>query len=167
MAKLRFVSIGRLAQLVDWLNWLIMIWSILHPEITKNVVEICNKNCYTMLHPFFQKIFIKLKEKFFFFQTSFSSSIFFLFFGFLFGNLFGTFLTWIRTLIPWDGFIVISLLFFIEVISYIRYHNAGRSFLLLWKFPFSYKKRLVWKSLNFLKIGLMLGFFIDAFKVGS
>lgn len=121
----------------------------------------------TRLSRFLKTVSLGFKEKFFFFQNSFSSAIFFLFIGFLAGNLFGTFLTWIRTLVPWDGFIVISLIFFIEVISYIRYHNAGRSFLLLWKFPFSYKKRLVWKSLNFLKIGLMLGFFIDAFKVGS
>jgi hypothetical protein len=121
----------------------------------------------TRLFQFLKTLFIGFKGKFLFFQTSFSSAIFFLFIGFLLGNLFGTFLSWIRTLVPWDGFIVISLLFFIEIISYIRYHKAGRSFLILWKFPFSFKKRILWKSFNFLKIGLMLGFFIDAFKVGS
>lgn len=107
------------------------------------------------------------KEKFYFFQMSFSSAIFFLFSGFLAGNLFGTFLNGIRTFIPWDGFIVVSFLFFVEIVSYIRYHIEGRFFLILWKFPFSYQKRIFWKNLNFLKIGLMLGFFIDAFKVGS
>lgn len=121
----------------------------------------------TRLSLFFKTLLGSFKEKFFFFQNSFSSAIFFLFLGFLGGNLFGTFLTAIRTLVPWDGFIVLSLLFFIELISYIRYHKEGRYFLILWNFPFSFQKRVVWKSFNFLKIGLMVGFFIDAFKVGS
>lgn len=107
------------------------------------------------------------KDKFSFFQISFSSAIFFLFSGFLGGNLFGTFLNGIRILVPWDGFIVASFLFFVEILSYIRYHSKNRFFLILWKFPFSYRKRVFWKNFNFLKIGLMLGFFIDAFKVGS
>ena len=115
------------------------------------------------------------KEKLSFFQISFSSAIFFLFSGFLTGNLFGTFLNGIRTILPWDGFIIVSFLFFVEIISYIRYHIKGRFFLILWKFPplgggttpFSYQKQIFWKNFNFLKIGLMLGFFIDAFKVGS
>lgn len=116
----------------------------------------------------FLKIFSEsFKEKFLFFQISFSSAIFFLFSGFLGGNLFGTFLNGIRILVPWDGFIVASFLFFVEILSYIRYHSKGRFFLILWKFPFSYRKRVFWKNFNFLKIGLMLGFFIDAFKVGS
>jgi len=121
----------------------------------------------TRLSGFLRIVFSVFKEKFLVFQTSFSSAIFFLFIGFLCGNLFGTFLSWIRTIIPWDGLIVLTLIFFIEVISYIRYHKGGRSFLILWTFPFYYQKRILWKSLNFLKIGLMLGFFIDAFKVGS
>ena len=29
------------------------------------------------------------------------------------------------------------------------------------------QNQFVWKSLNFFKIGIMFGFFIDAFKVGS
>lgn len=121
----------------------------------------------TRLGTVFQDFSKNFKEKFSFFQMSFSSAIFFLFSGFLSGNLFGTFLTGIRLVIPWDGFIVLIFLLFVELISYIRYHNQGRFFLLIWKFPFYYKKRIFWKNLNFLKIGLMLGFFIDAFKVGS
>ena len=124
-------------------------------------------NSETRLSTFFQKISRTINEKFFFFQNSFSTSLFFLFIGFLFGNLFGTFLDGIRTFILWDGFIVLSLLFFIEIISYITYHKEGRSFFILWRFPFSYQKRIFWKCFNFFKIGLMLGFFIDAFKVGS
>jgi hypothetical protein len=129
----------------------------------------------TRLFKFFENFLITFKEKFFFFQNSFSSSIFFLFFGFLFGNLFGTLLNGIRAFVYWDGFIVLSLIFFIEIISYITYHKEGRSFFFIWRFcashtsakPFYYQRRLFWKSFNFLKIGLMLGFFIDAFKVGS
>ena len=34
-----------------------MILSILCPETTKNIVTICNKKCYTMLHLFFSKSF--------------------------------------------------------------------------------------------------------------
>lgn len=121
----------------------------------------------TRLIRFFTQFFKNLKEKFSFFQIKFSSAIFFLFTGFLGGNLFGTFLPAIRIVLPWDGFILVTFLFFVEVISYIRYQTEGRFFLLVWKFPFSYQKRLFWKNFNFLKIGLLLGFFIDAFKVGS
>jgi hypothetical protein len=121
----------------------------------------------TRLIRFLTQFSKNLKEKLSFFQMKFSSAIFFLFSGFVAGNLFGTFLPAIRVLIPWDGFILVSFLFFVEVISYIRYQSEGRFFLLLWQFPFSYKKRVFWKNFNFLKIGLLLGFFIDAFKVGS
>lgn len=121
----------------------------------------------TRLSIFFRTLFLKLKEKLLFFQTSFSSSIFFLFLGFLVGNLFGTFLNAIRAVLYWDGFIVLLLLFFIEIVSYITYHKEGRTFFLFWRFPFIYQKRLFWKCFNFFKIGLLLGFFIDAFKVGS
>ena len=188
----------------------------------------------TRLSRFFNNLLGNFKDKFLFFQNSFSSAVFFLFIGFLGGNLFGTFLTRIRTLFPWDGFIVLSFLFFIEIISYSRYHREGRSFFVFsflrptfgfWSafgltkaskklgidqplvdqredredqkaskmltskrlvdnlplignksvtskdvsrtVPIFFKTRVVWKILNFLKIGLMVGFFIDAFKVGS
>lgn len=136
----------------------------------------------TRLSNFFENFLISFKEKFFFFQNSFSSSIFFLFLGFLFGNLFGTLLNGIRVFVYWDGFIVLSLIFFIEIISYISYHKEGRSFFFIWRFraslserrsgtisanPFYHQRRFFWKFFNFFKIGLMLGFFIDAFKVGS
>ena len=110
----------------------------------------------TRLSLFLKKISSLFIEKFFFFQNSFSSSIFFLFIGFLAGNLFGTFLNGIRTVIPWDGFIIVTLLIFIEIISYITYHKEGRSFFILWRFPFSYQKRLFWKCFNFFKIGLSM-----------
>lgn len=164
-----------------------------------------------------------------------SNPIFFLFVGFVIGNLFGTFLPSIRFFFSWDGFIVLFLLFFIEFISYIRYRGKSRFFLILWNFSRSsssgergisfwnidlqlpilfVQKRFssLWgcfaeqnvsfdleqqrsgreipqlpdkiiksattfldgsipfpryKSLNYFKIGFLLGFFIDAYKVGS
>ena len=159
----------------------------------------------TRLIRIFEDIYLKIKERYFFFQTTFVIAIFFVFLGFLFGNLFGTFLQLIRHFIQWDGFIVTSLLVFIEILSYSIYHRTGRSFLVLWKFSkrslkMSQTTRRVseksnflnvlgldeskapmrtpssarasrasvfLRSLNYLKIGVMLGFFVDAFKVGS
>lgn len=85
--------------------------------------------------------------------------------GFLVGNLFGTFLNTIRKYIIWDGFIVFVLISSIELLSYAVYHNKNRSFFFIihpWII-----KRSFWKSINFFKIGLLIGFFVDAFKVGS
>lgn len=128
----------------------------------------------------------------------------FLFFGFLLGNLFGTFLALIRMILPWDGFIVIIILFFMELISYSRYHSQKSRFLGIWKPALlsradspigdDNKNDVVWnyffdrnqntspssilnkqssyffngsKACNSFKIGFLLGFFIDAYKVGS
>lgn len=93
-----------------------------------------------------------LKEKFGYFETKFSFSLFLLFLGFVFGNLFGTFLNFFRTYIIWDGFIMMLSLVLIEVLNYVSFTATCHT---------------LWRSLNFLKIGLLLGFFIDAFKVGS
>lgn len=68
-------------------------------------------------------------------SSAFAGGIFFLFVGFVIGNLFGTFLPAIRIFFSWDGFIVIFLLFFIEFISYIRYQRKNRFFLILWNLP--------------------------------
>lgn len=138
----------------------------------------------------------------------------FLFFGFLIGNLFGTFLPLIRIIIPWDGLIVLILLFFMELISYSRYTISNREFLGIWKSPMirQYDTSLAnedessiflhpffddkgmslgvineqgtaakgksqqrfqnfflnrWNRCNYFKLGFLLGFFIDAYKVGS
>lgn len=153
----------------------------------------------TRLVRIFEIISVQVKERYFFFQTTFVIAIFFIFLGFLIGNLFGTFLQIIRHFLQWDGFIVAGILIFIEVINYTIYHRKGRSFLILWKFrstkvfrrkyqvaginsidksvqrtaKFRMEKRnffnsfIFLRSLNYFKIGIMLGFFIDAFKVGS
>lgn len=111
-------------------------------------------------------------------RQRFSYGIFFLFVGFLLGNLFGTFLPLIRLFFPWDGFIVLIILFCVELISYIRYHKQGGAFLGIWKITknnrisdsYTLRKDEAidrWKECNYFKIGFLLGFFIDAYKVGS
>ena len=134
-------------------------------------------------------------------RNRFSYGISFLFFGFLLGNLFGTFLPFIRIIFPWDGFIVIIILFFMELISSSRYQSSRREFLGIWKSPllrfyetrdersapFSLvlfpstlstrqentesRQRIrlerTFSGWNSFKIGFLLGFFIDAYKVGS
>jgi hypothetical protein len=83
----------------------------------------------------FSNLFFK-KENFSVSSSSaFAGRIFFLFVGFVIGNLFGTFLPAIRLFFSWDGFIVLFLLFFIEFISYIRYQRKSRFFLILWNLP--------------------------------
>lgn len=121
----------------------------------------------------------KNKKRIHFFENHFALSIFFLFLGFVCGNLFGTFLTFFRNFANWDGTIIISTIVFIEFINYLNYTTNGTNkpiqwlsksklnlnFILLTKFD--YLKQTVFLFLNFYKIGLLLGFFTDAFKVGS
>lgn len=136
---------------------------------TRLIIFLANKS---------RNLFNVFQKKYLFFQYNFSSALFFLFIGFLCGNLFGTFLIWIRYLIPWDGFIICIFLIAIEIISYQRYHTQGRFFLFFWSllsssgsFFYSTEQKPVVNTLsiliNLFKLGLLLGFFIDAFKVGS
>ena len=85
--------------------------------------------------------------------------LFVLLVGFLSGNLFGTVLTFIRGFIIWDGFIIATLLIVIEFTSYISYKPRHSKY-----FRASY---FTLKAINFFKVGFMIGFFVDAFKVGS
>lgn len=197
----------------------------------------------TKLIRLLKKIMAANSERFAMFKQHFITSTFCLFFGFMCGNLFGTFLTFFRTLIHWDGAIIALLLLFIEWINYLNFvflkkHETYFSLaskneaLGLFKTPtpvscgvtilsFVNSIRLVFQStftflkqtllfpitneslnrttpkklmqrknssvpnqkntssrlnlnlvlcirfFNFFKLGLLLGFFIDAFKVGS
>lgn len=135
--------------------------------------------------PFFNQIHrlqFLLKKKMTFFKKIVILSLFFLFLGFVFGNLFGTFLNYFRSFTDWDGLIIIFILVIIEIINYLNYKSLknGNSFLLNF---FSSRKNFgrrgnnqkdsrkhmnsIIKILHFSKIGLLMGFFIDAFKVGS
>jgi hypothetical protein len=90
-----------------------------------------------------------------------SATLFFLFLGFVAGNLFGTFLAGLRPILRWDGYIILSVLGFIEITNYGFYDPSL-------DIPFLPSRGApIWKMCQFFKIGLMLGFFVDAFKVGS
>lgn len=121
-------------------------------------------------------------------EKNFTLALFSVFSGFVVGNIFGTFLTVIRQLVPWDGLIIVALILTIEIISYFRYTSStkgGRNKLARLLPPSSPPSRStpggkkieveeeekvsarIWRNLNYFKIGIMLGFFVDAFKVGS
>lgn len=111
---------------------------------------------YSKLNQFFSfitKKFIKLKN-------NFLSFLFLLFTGFFFGNLFGTLVDSIRKLNIADSFLILLLLLLNEFINFTIYSHYRKKDNLAAKF----------KKLNFLnafKIGVLLGIFIDSFKVGS
>ena len=119
-----------------------------------------------------------------FLSKRFSITLITIFVGFLTGNVFGTFLTKLREFIYWDIFIVFLILAFCEFTSFLMYTKQEIRFgegdfdLLLTNQPngfwsyinFKYKhiyfQKFI-KLLNSFKIGLLFGFFVDAFKVGS
>lgn len=69
--------------------------------------------------------------------------------SFLIGNAFGTFLIFLRKIILWDGAILILLILFFEFLNFLIYKKKAKKF---------------WIHIQ---LGILLGFFIDAFKVGS
>ena len=107
-----------------------------------------------------------------FFEKKFTLSIFFLFFGFICGNLFGTFLNFFRNVIYWDGMIILIIILVIEFIHFLNYTHKNKlkifkTLLYFKKLTINIKKIFFLQILNFYKLGLLLGFFTDAFKVGS
>ena len=116
---------------------------------------------------FINQLKVYLNRKNSFFKEVFSFALFTLFFGFLIGNLFGTFLNTIRSFIFWDGLIIFIILSIMELLNFILYNKAKRFFVISQKISYYPNNQIIWKSLNYLKIGIMFGFFIDAFKVGS
>ncbi len=177
-------------------------------------------NYKTTLTLFIKNINNIIKKKMKYFKVYFAKYIFFLFLGFLLGNLFGSFLNIFNDLVIWNGFIILILLLSEEAISYLTYHSTKRItffrlnfidfYILKKKFSnyfiyhfnnyiklfyrqknnfskkeninlynfvkinfgkikqyFFCKKLFFIKSLNLFKIGILLGFFVDAFKVGS
>lgn len=115
---------------------------------------------------FIKRSFFETKNKYLFFKKYFSLGIFFLFLGFLLGNIFGTFLNIFRNYLIWDGLIVFFIIFFCEIVNYHIYTKKKKlSHIFTW--PFKFPVAIFWKFLNYFKIGILFGFFIDAFKVGS
>ena len=98
------------------------------------------------------------------FQQNILSMLCLVLIGFLSGNLFGTILGLFRELIIWDGFIIACLILVMEIISYFSYNSIQYT---LNSSTRAKNKLKFFKKLNFFKIGLMIGFFVDAFKVGS
>jgi hypothetical protein len=168
---------------------------------------------------FIQQINFKLVRKIDFIQGSlmprrgFAISFFCLFFGFLIGSLFGTFLNGIREFIFWDGFIIGLVVLICEIVSFCLYSTnkidlfyfrpkiknprsfgrvtiagtgskaargtnpSGPIFKARSLSPVTGERNVLQKNykippdrakiLNYFKLGLLFGFFIDAYKVGS
>lgn len=80
--------------------------------------------------------------------------------GFFIGNIFGTFLNSLRNIFPWDGLIILVFVFVCEFISFQTYRPLPRR---VTEQPLFFS----WRPWNLMKLGLLFGFFVDAFKVGS
>lgn len=142
-----------------------------------------NSKFFTLLQRFKFKGAEKLNQ----FENHFVFSTFCLFLGFVCGNLFGTFLTFFRTFLNWDGTIIAGTILLIEFLNYCHFFlfnpTRKKKERILYRssfdfpfFEFHFKKKgekaisyltLFIRFSNFYKMGLLLGFFIDAFKVGS
>ena len=86
---------------------------------------------------FFKQVYklnSEIKTKIYFFQKIVIFSLFFLFLGFVCGNLFGTFLQYFRDFTDWDGVIIIITLVTIEFINFLNYKKSNL------RFPFIYRK---------------------------
>jgi hypothetical protein len=88
--------------------------------------------------------------------------------GFFLGNIFGTFLNVLRGIFHWDGLIILSFIFLCEFISFQTYRPIAEA--KTRATPIRAQESvsiLSWRPLNLIKLGLLFGFFVDAFKVGS
>lgn len=101
------------------------------------------------------------------FRDSFSTILFFLLFGFLLANIFGTFLGVLRNAIAWDGFVILGVVLFVEVTNYLTYYQVKSRSSQIDSNASKTSKEIMYRLVNSFKIGLLLGFFIEAFKVGS
>lgn len=110
----------------------------------------------TRLFRIIRQLFLNCKSQFAFFQNAFTASLFFLFIGFVTGSCFCTILGLISYSNLSDGFIIILMLFFFERVGKLVYNR-----------PDSYKTQRLLKFIHCWKTGILLGFFVDAFKVGS
>jgi hypothetical protein len=88
--------------------------------------------------------------------------------GFFLGNIFGTFLNVLRGIFHWDGLIILAFIFLCEFISFQTYRPIAEA--KTRATPIRAQESvsiLSWRPLNRIKLGLLFGFFVDAFKVGS
>lgn len=92
-------------------------------------------------------------------KKNFLSFLLILFLGFFIGNVFGTLVESIRRLNIADSILIFIIILLNECANFIVYNsNNKKSNLFLIK---------LYNFLNIFKIGILLGFFIDSFKVGS
>nr|YP_009306350.1 hypothetical protein [Caulerpa cliftonii]AOP19254.1 hypothetical protein [Caulerpa cliftonii] len=100
------------------------------------------------------------KKKIFIFYFLESCCSFYL--GLIFGNLFGTILVFIKI---WDGIILFFLIGFFEYLNFKIYNKSLNQLKRLR--PSNPILKRTHKMIQNIQLGLLLGFFIDAFKVGS
>nr|YP_009106324.1 hypothetical chloroplast RF20 [Interfilum terricola]AIT95142.1 hypothetical chloroplast RF20 [Interfilum terricola] len=105
--------------------------------------------------------------KFISIKKNLSLNLLFIFIGFLVGNLFGNFLIKIRQFLNLDILIILVILFLMEILNSTIYLKKNKNFLFFLKKATDFKEIKLFINLNYFKIGILLGFFIDAFKVGS
>ena len=108
----------------------------------------------TRLFRIIRQIVFNSKYQFTLFQNGFTASIFYLFIGFVTGSGFCTILSVIPDIPIW--FVSVFILVFFERIGQQVYKRAQ-----------TVETQRFLKFLNCWKTGILLGFFVDAFKVGS
>ena len=123
----------------------------------------------SLLSIFVSRYIGSLRTKYFFLQKNFPGLLALLLFGFLLGNVFGTFLNTLRFFFFWDVFIIFLLVVLLEILNYNAYNVFSRpkGSVLSYAEQEVRSAKIVVQFINFFKIGLMIGFFVDAFKVGS
>ena len=119
----------------------------------------------TRLFRIIRQIVFNSKYQFALFQNVFTTSIFYLFIGFVTGSGFCNILSLIRETQIWDGFVIFFMLFFFEKIGKRVYSRSQVESVTQSNGTLSTQRFL--KFLNCWKTGVLLGFFVDAFKVGS
>ena len=106
--------------------------------------------------------------------------------GFILGNLFGTFLTFFRNQIFWDGILLMTIILLFEFLNFIIYKKKRIALRCQdWRVPkkttglrgedpppiglakSKFQKKKLFIIFKNLQIGILFGLFIDAFKVGS
>lgn len=103
------------------------------------------------------------------FRTSFPLVLLALLLGFVLANVFGTVLNLLRARIAWDGFALLGVLFLVEATSCLTYCDPLSRVRLerVASLGSLANAMTSWRVVNSFKVGLLLGFFVDAFKVGS
>jgi hypothetical protein len=84
-------------------------------------------NSNTKFFRLISELAIRSRKKLWVFQNIVTVSIFTLFFGFVCGNLFGTFLNYFRNFVQWDGLIISLTILIIEFINYLNFRFTKSS----------------------------------------